>query len=118
MEDKIKKKLDEEIERELDELSLALPKDEGYGAATDRLDKLYKLKIEDAKAESEVLNMNQQLADAKKDRWIKLAVDAAGIVLPLAFYGIWMGRGLQFEKDGSFTSATFRGLISRFRPTK
>jgi len=118
MEDEIKKKLDKEIERELDELGHTSPKDEGYGAATDRLDKLYKLKIEDAKAENEVLNTNQQLADAKKDRWIKLAVDAAGIVLPLAFYGIWMRRGLEFEKDGSYTSATFRGLINRFRPTK
>ena len=118
MEDEIKQKLDKEIEREIEEMELALPTNEGYGAATERLEKLYKLKIESEKAEHEVRTTNQQLADTKKDRWIKLAVDAAGILLPLGFYGIWMRRGLEYEKDGSFTSATFRGLISRFRPTK
>ena len=118
MADGIKEKLDKEIERELDEMYLAHPNEEGYSAATERLETLYKLKIDEAKAESEVLTTNQQLAESKKDRWIKLGVEVAGIVLPLGFYGIWMGRGLKFEQTGSFTSTTFRGLINRFRPTK
>jgi hypothetical protein len=43
---------------------------------------------------------------------------AAELVLPLMFYGVWMRRGFKFEQDGTFTSQTFRGLFSRFRPTK
>lgn len=118
MNDGIAKKMDEVIDRSIDKMKLLDPEEEGYPEATDRLTKLYKLKIEETQAESEVQIKNQQLAEAKKDRWIKLGVDIAGILLPLGFYGIWMARGFKFEQTGSYTSTTFRGLFSRFRPTK
>jgi hypothetical protein len=54
----------------------------------------------------------------KKERYFKLGTEAAGIVLPLVFYAVWMNRGFKFEEDGTYTSTTFRGLFSRFRPTK
>lgn len=48
----------------------------------------------------------------------KIAVEVVSIVAPIVFYGIWMSRGLEFEKEGTFTSNTFKGLIGKFRPSK
>ena len=58
------------------------------------------------------------MAESVKDRYFRLGMAAAELVLPLMFYGVWMRRGFKFEQDGTFTSQTFRGLFSRFRPTK
>ena len=59
-----------------------------------------------------------QLAEQVKDRYFKLGIAAAEIVLPLVFYATWMRKGFKFEETGTFTSTTFRGLFNRFRPTK
>ena len=112
------KKMDEVIDRSIDKMKLIDPEEEGYKDATERLTALYKLKIEESQAESETQIKSQQLAEAKKDRWIKLGVDIAGILLPIGFYGIWMARGFKFEQTGSYTSTTFRGLFNRFKPTR
>lgn len=45
---------------------------------------------------------------------IKICVEIVGIVLPLAFCWVWMGRGLAFEEAGVYTSKTFQGLIGKF----
>ena len=47
-----------------------------------------------------------------KVKLIDLGVQAAGIILPIMFYGSWMKKGLEFEKSGTFTSNTFKSLIS------
>lgn len=60
----------------------------------------------------------EQLAEQVKDRYFKLGIAAAEIVLPLVFYATWMRKGFKFEETGTFTSTTFRGLFNRFRPTK
>lgn len=60
----------------------------------------------------------QQIRENKIDRYVKVGVAIMELVAPLAFYGLWMGRGFEFEKTGSFTSTTFKNLLSRFRPTK
>jgi len=91
--------------------------------------KLYKLRIEETKNEwdfNEKYNAHEsdkqfkkaQLEEQVKDRYFRLGVEAAGIILPLIFYGIWMHRGFKFEETGTFTSTTFRGLFNRFRLTK
>ena len=59
-----------------------------------------------------------QLAEQIKDRYFKLGIGVAEIVLPLIFYATWMKRGFKFEETGTYTSTTFRGLFNRFRPTK
>ena len=66
----------------------------------------------------EALVAEQQIRENKVDRYVKVGMAAAELVLPLAFYGIWMGKGFEFEKTGSFTSTTFKNLLNRFRPTK
>ena len=59
-----------------------------------------------------------QLDEQVKDRYFKLGIAAAELLIPLMFYGIWMRKGFKVEETGNYTSTTFRGLFNRFRPTK
>ena len=59
-----------------------------------------------------------QLDEQVKDRYFKLGIAAAELLIPLMFYGIWMRKGFKCEETGTYTSTTFRGLFNRFRPTK
>lgn len=59
-----------------------------------------------------------QLDEQVKDRYFKLGIAAAELLIPLMFYGVWMRKGFKFEETGTYTSTTFRGLFNRFRPTK
>ena len=43
---------------------------------------------------------------------------AAELLIPLIFYASMFYSGLDFEKEGTFTSNMLRNLISRFKPTK
>ena len=141
MDNKIKSMLDEEIERRIDELSGA--SGESGTEAIDNLVKLHKLRIDEIRIESEseekterrklderkidseiesqindyTFKRNQE-REEYKNRYLRFGIEAAGIVLPLAFYGIWMRKGFKFEELGTFTSTTFRGLFNHFRPTK
>lgn len=58
-----------------------------------------------------------QFKEEIKNRYLRLGVEAAGIILPMVFYAYWMRKGFKFEETGTFTSTTFRGLFNRFRPT-
>jgi hypothetical protein len=110
MDDEIKKLLDEEIKAGLEDLAQIANGTGEKSSAIDDIVKLYRLKTDEAKNEQETI-------EQAKDRRIKLALETAGIVLPLIFYGIWMRKGLKFEETGTFTSTTFRGLINRFKTT-
>ena len=68
--------------------------------------------------EQETLLKKDQLTEQIKDRYFRLGLEVAGIILPLMFYASWMSKGFKFEETGTFTSTTFRGLFNRFRPTK
>ena len=48
--------------------------------------------------------------------YLKIGVQAAGIIIPTIFYGNWIRQGLEFEKTGTFTSKTFTGLLSKIKP--
>ena len=60
----------------------------------------------------------KQLEEQVKDRYFKVGIAAAELMIPLMFYGIWMNKGFKFEETGTITSSTFKGLINRFKPTK
>lgn len=127
-----KTKLDERIEEALDALKDLKPGSKEYESAANHLATLYRLDMEETEKERafqrncdrDVLETRElelkvaQLEDQKKDRWWRLGLEAAGLVLPLTFYAIWMRRGFKFEETGTFTSTTFRGLFSKFKPTK
>lgn len=129
MVDEIKELLEDEIKSEITNLSLMESGSTEHTAAVENLSKLYKLKIEEAKNEREFTESaktreietqlkREQMSEQVKDRYIKLCMDVAGLVLPLMFYASWMKKGFKFEESGTFTSTTFRGLFSRFRPSK
>ena len=71
-----------------------------------------------ANREREEQFKKEQLAEQVKDRYFRLGMSAAELILPLMFYAVWMRRGFKFEENGTYTSTTFRGLFNRFRPTK
>ena len=97
---------------------------EDVKADTDYDEKMYRRDV-DAQHEQEELDRQSreeqfkkdQMAEQAKDRYFKLGIEVAGIVLPLIFYATWMKRGFKFEETGTYTSTTFRGLFNRFRPT-
>lgn len=121
--------LEEEIRTEIERLGSLESGSQEHSSAIDSLTKLYKLKLEEdrnaiehlEKIESREIDQDfkaAQLAESIKDRYFRVGIAAAELVLPLMFYGIWMRRGFKFETEGTFTSQTFRGLFSRFKPTK
>ena len=74
--------------------------------AIEYVERLQKLKLEEERSESE-----------KKDKWIdrtiKIGLAVIEIGAPLALYAIFMNKGFEFEKEGTFTSMTFKNLIGR-----
>jgi hypothetical protein len=92
--------------------------DENYDREVKYLNTLGDLEVEMAKVETASREKNEQVVEQKKDRYIRAALDVFGVVVPIVFYGIWMKRGFEFEKEGTFTSTTFRGLFGKFKPTR
>lgn len=136
MNEEIKELLDEEIKSQIGTISGMDVEDENYSKAVDSLVKLHKLRIEEVKSISEQeertykrendeksceLNeeiRQEQLSEQKKDRYIRIGLEAAGILVPIVFYSVWMRKGFKFEESGTFTSTTFRGLFGHFKPTR
>jgi hypothetical protein len=135
MEEKVNEMLEEAIIEELFGLSNLQTGSKEKTDAVEDLVKLYKLRIEEIKTELEfnekierrLMECEQyerdeqlkkrQASEQMRDRYFKLGVDAAGIMLPLIFYAAWMRKGFEFEETGTFTSTTFRNLVNRVRPT-
>lgn len=137
MEEKnIEELLSEEIAAEIQALSDLDSGSKEKSTAIDDLTKLYKLRIEENKSiwdadekynrrvmEDEANARDDevkrtQIAEQVKDRYFRVGIAAAELMIPLMFYGIWMKKGFKFEETGTITSSTFKGLINRFRPTK
>lgn len=129
MGEEIKDLLGEEIKTEIRDLSTLEPGSKEKSTAIDDLAKLYRLRIEETKnewdfnekydtRESDNILKKDQLEEQVKDRYFRLGLEAAGIILPMIFYAVWMKRGFRFEETGTYTSTTFRGLFNRFKPTK
>ena len=131
----IKKLLDDAIETEINNLNSASDADE-KSEVIKNLAALHKLRIEEIKTETEIEERSErrimdkenhendanlkevQLHENTLDRYVKVGIAAAELVLPLMFYGVWMSRGLRFEETGTFTSQTFKNLFNRFKPTR
>ena len=129
MNEEIRNLLGEEIKSGIRDLSSLPSGSKEKSSAIEDLVKLYKLRIEETRNEwdfnekyesryNDVQFKKDQLKEQVKDRYFRLGVEAAGIILPLIFYGIWMSKGFRFEETGTYTSTTFRGLFNRFKPTK
>jgi len=132
----IKDLLNEEIATEIQNLSEFKAGSDEKSSAIDDLAKLYKLRIEENKSEWDADEKygrrvmegeantkddelkQKQLEEQVKERYFRVGVAAAELMVPLIFYGIWMRKGFKFEETGTYTSKTFTGLINRFKPTK
>jgi hypothetical protein len=113
-----KLKIDEtKMELDFDEKQARRKMDKENRLKDDAL-KEQQLKDENSVRERDELIRKEQLAEQVKDRYIRLGIAAAEIILPLIFYSKWMKKGFKFEETGTFTSTTFRGLFNRFKPTK
>ena len=127
--EEIRNLLDEEIKAEIEALSSLSFGSKEHLPATEYLATLYKLRVDETKTALDFEEKSEnrknddefkknQLAEQVKDRYFKLGIAAAELVLPLMFYAVGMRRGFKFEENGTYTSTTFRGLFNRFRPTK
>ena len=132
----IEELLSEEIAAQIQSLSELDSGSKEKSAAVDDLTKLYKLRIEENKSvwdadekynrrmmddESSTKETDfkeRQIAEQVKERYFRVGIAAAELLIPLMCYGVWMNKGFKFEETGTYTSSTFKGLINRFRPTK
>ena len=125
MNDRLKAELDEEF----DKLNALSPSDEGYKEATERFTKVYSLYLDEEKNQTEAefkklqiqndeLMKKAQLSETKKDRWWKVGLGVAGLVLPLAIQTVWYKMGMKFEETGSFSSACSRSIFGNLFKNK
>lgn len=121
--------LEKVIAEEISNLSTLERGSQEKSAAIDDLVALYKLKNEENKFKLDYIERqesakrdeefkNKQLEEQVKDRYFRLGIAAAELILPLMFYAAWMKKGFKFEETGAYTSTTFRNLFNRFKPTK
>lgn len=74
--------------------------------------------LDEAKYFNDKSNRLDDKKNELKDRIFRWGMGIAELMLPMMFYAVWMKRGLEFEKTGTYTSTTFRGLFTNFRPVK
>ncbi len=143
MDEKIRQALADEILSQLMQLSNLEPGSREQQMVVENVTKLYGLGLEDVKTDTDYdeklyrrevdarRDQNEldrqtreeqfkkdQLLEQVKDRYFKLGLEMAGIILPLLFYAGWLKRGFQFEETGTYTSKTFMNLFNRFKPTR
>lgn len=110
--------LEVKIEVQFGDLTTLEPGSAEQTVVVNNIEKLYRIMIDEDRLKSEEATKVAQMKNDNRNRYIQFGLEAAGIVLPLVFYASWMSKGFKFEETGSFTSTTFRGLFSRFRPAK
>jgi len=118
MNSEIREKLDGVIETAISKLPELTDGSDEKSEAINELTKLCVMRNDLYKLEIEASKCKNEDSEKVKERWFKVGIAAAELVIPLMFYAVWMSRGLKFEETGTFTSSTFRGLVNRFRPTK
>ena len=121
--------LEKVIAEEISNLSTLERGSQEKSAAIDDLVALYKLKNEENKFKLDYIERqesakrdeefkNKQLEEQVKDRYFRLGIAAAELLLHLILYAAWIKKGFKFEETGAYTSTTFRNLFNRFKPTK
>lgn len=125
----MKRMLEEEYERTLAEVSQAKTGSDEAKWALQKLAEFHKQMAEDrmndnkccvemqkvALEERETLFKEQQAKEGKLLNVVKIVIDGVAIVLPIWASWIWMSRGLQFEKTGTFTSRTGNWMSNHLR---
>ena len=102
--DIVKKKLDEVVISRIDDLENIKTGSEEEAQAIRNIAVLCEARNADSKRERNI------------DRIIRYAFDGATFVVGLLAYGKWYKMGLEFEKEGTFTTKTVLGLTKLFKP--
>ena len=134
--DEIRDLLGEEIGNEIEDLASLESGSEAKSKAVEDVAKLYRLRIEEIKAETEredaqeraklermkrddaILSEELQCKNQKIDRWINVGLQVGLMIGGWIAYDIWQRRGLKFEEDGVITSPWTRNLMSKMFPKK
>ena len=139
MDDRIEELLDEVIESELVNFKTLKMSSEEKKAMVEYLVKLNGIQNDrkeasrkDTEMELKHLELEDKIEFESTDRAFKkllsnretlltigkCSIEVLGILVPIGFYSRWMKRGFEFEETGTYTSATFKGLFGKFKPTK
>jgi hypothetical protein len=132
MDEEMRQKLNEAISEELEELKMLQLGSEEHVKGSESIEKLYKVALADMKNQIDIAQQEidestemakirkdkEAMAEEKRDRYVRYVLDGVKIIAPLMLYSIWMKRGFEFEKDGTFTSTTFRNLFQKIKPEK
>lgn len=116
--DKIRKSLDEAIEKSIHEIKNMDTECDAKSNAIKDLSELYKLRIEEKKVDAEISEKDSQEKSRNYDRWINVGLQISLAALSLVAYNIWYTRGLKFEETGTVTSSMTRNLMSKMLPKK
>lgn len=132
----ISEKLDESIERSLDKIASLDVGSKEMSTAIDQAVQLHQLRMNERKFESEerdksvrhftetqkesldAIARDEELRERKKERWFKVGVAAAEIILPLALYGWLSYVGYAREFDGTVTSDTLKRVLNSIKPKR
>ena len=122
MESEISKMVNEEYARTLQAVSAAQTGSEEAKWQLQKLSELHRQRMSELKASEEALYQSKELSireeqtkDGKKDRIIKVALEGAAILVPVAVSSYWMAKGMKFEETGTFTSRTGRWVSEHLK---
>lgn len=110
--------LDQEVETLIEKLKDCEQKPQERGELIQDIKELHKLRVDEIRLFKETENTESESKNQWIDRYIRVGVAAAELIIPLIFYGCWMRRGFKFEETGTYTSSTFRNLYNHFHPKK
>lgn len=116
--DKIKELMDERIESELLSLDQMEPNSEQRTEVIATLDKLYRLRIEEAKVTNEHAKIESEQKQKKLDRIVNVILNGGIAIGGWICYDIWSRRGYKFESTGSISTPWLRNLVSKMLPGK
>lgn len=101
------KMLDEEIESRFNTIVLLPEGSEEKARATEDLERLYKIKLEE-----------EEKANNRKTNLGNLILNGVGTVGGLLASIFFMSKGFKFEETGTYTSQTFKTLFDKLKIKK
>lgn len=134
--DEIRDLLGEEIGNEIVNLASLEDGSEAKSKAIEDVAKLYRLRIEEIKAETEKTDTQKrvkleemkrddaikseklQQENQKIDRWVNVGLQVGLVIGGWIVYDIWQRRGLKFEENGVVASPWTRNLMSKMFPRR
>ena len=125
----IKDLLAEKLKEDIQNLSKLDAGTEAKAKAIDGIATLYRLRIDEMKAETDRIerwdqresdraHKDEQRKDQKLDRWLNVGVQVGLALISCIAYDIWHRRGLRFEETGTISSPMTRNLVSKMTPKR